>query len=831
MATPTPEEEIKALKAKIELQLKSNVLSAIQVANLTSAYNAVTNGVGALERYRDLLKSNQLIIDDIADGLDYVTKSFLADVAYLTKGKSLLNDHKSAITKLAHIAKETLDIRLGEQAIDEKRFKKLQENARKQIDNLKSVRDQYIIEGKSTDEIDAQIAATENLKIGFSEVSKVNEALNKQLGAAPKLVAGIDKAFQKLGLPDLGFNTALDETKQLGQEAASQGNEAFKKFSPMKTLIGKIGSNFKEMFTTANLLQAGIGFLIDALITADKGAGDLAKGFNMTYNEAMNVIEELTFIGNLSGDAALNTRALQESMMAVGKALGSNAMLNKEDLITFTKLREQAGFTNDELLGIEKTTLATGGNLEDNVSSLMHAAKVTGLNNKVLLNEKDIMRDVAAASDSIKLSLGGSGEKLGAAAAQAKALGMSLSQVDKIAGSLLNFEQSINDEISAELITGKDLNLEQARLYALTNDTEGLSRELAKNFGTAAEFGKMNRIQQEAIAAAVGMQRDELATTLTDQEALKGLSGDKLKDAQAALDYARASGMTEKQIADKSMDDLMKQQTVQERFNQSVEKLKEVFISIAEPVLQIVSPFVDLVTSILPAINFAFIPIAAVLGGIATTITYIVGSVSALIGFFTGANKQLSGMQIIVGAIAGFYLLIKGYQLASNVLAGISLGIEATRNNLGKQNLLLQNKGLIKSVGTAVSNTISAFSKLGPPGVVMGVIAAAAIVGMMAKYMGDGNFPAEGQGPDRTITSKGTMYKPAKEDNIYVTPQKMVAVGNASFKGNGGATNTSPNQFPQQSPQSAPTPMYFTINPTTLISGISDVQTQYYQTA
>jgi hypothetical protein len=47
---------------------------------------------------------------------------------------------------------------------------------------------------------------------------------------------------------------------------------------------------------------------------------------------------------------ALNTRALQESMMAVGQALGSNAMLNKEDLVTATKLREQAGFTNDEII-------------------------------------------------------------------------------------------------------------------------------------------------------------------------------------------------------------------------------------------------------------------------------------------------------------------------------------------------------------------------------------------------------------------------------------------------------------------------------------------------
>jgi hypothetical protein len=36
------------------------------------------------------------------------------------------------------------------------------------------------------------------------------------------------------------------------------------------------------------------------------------------------------------------------------------------------------------------------------------------------------------------------------------------------------------------------------------------------------------------------------------------------------------------------------------------------------------------------------------------------------------------------------------------------------------------------------------------------------------RYQVSGNFPAEGQGPDRTITSKGTMYKPAKEDNMIV---------------------------------------------------------------
>ena len=37
-----------------------------------------------------------------------------------------------------------------------------------------------------------------------------------------------------------------------------------------------------------------------------------------------------------------------------------------------------------------------------------------------------------------------------------------------------------------------------------------VAKEIAKEAGTAAEFGEMNRIQQEAIAKAVGMNRDEL---------------------------------------------------------------------------------------------------------------------------------------------------------------------------------------------------------------------------------------------------------------------------------------------------------------------------------
>ena len=77
---------------------------------------------------------------------------------------------------------------------------------------------------------------------------------------------------------------------------------------------------------------------------------------------------------------------------------------------------------------------------------------------------------------------------------------MELSKVDDIAGSLLNFESSIKDELAAELLIGKNINLEKARQAALNNDLETVATEIAKQAGSAAEFGEMNRIQQDAFS-------------------------------------------------------------------------------------------------------------------------------------------------------------------------------------------------------------------------------------------------------------------------------------------------------------------------------------------
>jgi hypothetical protein len=451
----------------------------------------------------------------------------------------------------------------------------------------------------------------------LASLSRINNELNdtqKLMGLGGTAVEGLEKALNSLGFGALANKLGINEAKEQMEETAETirlagGNvDSFaNKLKVLKSGFASMGSSLMENLRDPLIIT---GFLITEIISAfksvDSAIGDLAKGFDMSYNGAANLRMELTDIANLSGDVAVTTKGLQESMMAVGQTLGSNAMLNEKDLVTFTKLREQAGYTNEELAGIQKLTLATGGNLEDNTASFLGSVAALNGQNKLTINAKQLLKEVANVSDSIKLSIGGTTEKLAEAAFKAKQFGINLQQADHIAESLLDFESSLASELSAELITGKDLNFERARLLAINGDIAGASAEILKQVGGTAEFTKMNRIQQEAIAKSVGMTRDDLAKSLMDREALVALSGVEGKDAKEKYDnLVKQVGVEEakKRLGNEALANQFQQQSVQERFTQAVEKLKEIFVSLVEPLMPVLDVFADIMGIVGPVVG------------------------------------------------------------------------------------------------------------------------------------------------------------------------------------------------------------------------------------
>ena len=473
----------------------------------------------------------------------------------------------------------------------------------------------------------------------------LKDQVNSQKDIAKSL--GVAGGFADLigKIPGLGSfaSDALSGVTEELQAASDAGEDMPGGFQVMNMLIGKMGegiiTKLKDPFT---LIVAAITAISKMLSASDAAAGELAKGMNMSYNSAQQMRLELLGQATQSDSIFSSTEKLSESLLSINKTLGTNVMLNKEDLETFTMLREAAGFTNEELMGMQAISLATGTSLEKNTGEFLAQAKSAALANGVLLNEKELMKDIGSVSAATTLSFGKNPGLIAQAAATAKALGMEMSKVEDIAGSLLDFESSIKDELSAELLTGKNLNLEKARQAALNNDLATVASEIAKQAGSAAEFGKMNRIQQEALAKAVGMSRDELGETLFIQEQLKGATGEQAAEEEALI-QARIKevglAQTQKELAEGSLDELKEQAAVSERMSAIMDKIQSAFVGIADLILEITEPLVNV--------------IAPIFNGIATTIGFIVAGLKELAPILGIVGVALAAMnaQLIFGAI------------------------------------------------------------------------------------------------------------------------------------------------------------------------------------
>ena len=455
---------------------------------------------------------------------------------------------------------------------------------------------------------------------GLKKELAFRKAIEKKMGVAGGILKGIAK------IPILG--DVLDANEALDAMKSSGGNvkEGFK----------NIGGQIKDsLLNPTNLALGALTLMVDVLKGADKATGDLAKSMNLSYNEASGVRDELMAISNSSFDNAINTERLQETLSFVNKELGTSGKMSESNLKTFTKLRRQAGMTNEEIMSMQKFSMVMGGDLESNVVNFQAQAKALSMSKGSAVNVKQLMADMSKVSNRTKMSIEGGAEGLAKAAVNAKLMGGNLDQVASIADSLLNFEQSIEKELSAELLLGKDINLEKARTAALNNDMATVAAEITKQAGSAAEFGDMNRIQQEAIAAAMGMSADQMADMLFEQEALKSIGTDLNDEQQKAFDLAKekygveeASRMLASDAAGEGIDGLVNQQAMAEEFSDTVAQLKEVFVDIAQTVL--------------PAISMAFKPIS-----------FVVGAIASGIGMFVDALKKGKGPAIVLAGILG----------------------------------------------------------------------------------------------------------------------------------------------------------------------------------
>jgi hypothetical protein len=440
---------------------------------------------------------------------------------------------------------------------------------------------------------------------------------NKEIANLNKEILEQEEKKAKANTKLLELSNKINSEKQKEKQIQSELNKKVVERSGLEAdatekAIGGLGARFQILGKGLSTSLGGAlkllkdpAFLLTGLFVAlagiDKRIGETAKSLGTSYDEATKLNSRFNDIANASGNVLISTSDIQKSFVELNKQFGTAASFSDDLLKGFTELTQVAGYSNEAAGKLAKITQITGGDIKENTSQILGQAVAFNAANKLALNEKEIVEGVAKASASVTLSLGMQPGKIAQAVMQAKALGLELKEVENIAQSLLNFESSIASELEAELLTGKQLNLERARYYALTNDIEGVAREISEQIGSASDFTNMNVIQQEALAKAVGMTKDQLANTLMEREALLKI-GEGEKSAVEAYNRLKKEGLSDDQIAKKLGDDKLaqqlKSQSVQERFAKAIEKLQDIFVTLADPLIPVLDAFANILTPI-----------------------------------------------------------------------------------------------------------------------------------------------------------------------------------------------------------------------------------------
>jgi hypothetical protein len=468
------------------------------------------------------------------------------------------------------------------------------------------------------------------------------------------------------------YESTIEEQKK-EQELLKQAIIQKKKENALDALKKQFRvDELKEMFTLAGILN----IIKNAALRFNAISVETGKHLGTSAKESDKITQNLVNIANSSDNLNITLKNVAEAMTELNDTTGGVAIYSADALETQVMLTKQFGLTGGEAANMYKFSVLTGKS-SSQVNKEMVAAFANTRN--AVKGSADFKKTIAEAvkvSGQLAANFRNNPAAITAAVVQMQALGTTLEQTKKQGDSLLDFESSLESELKAELLTGKQLNLERARAAALAGDQVTLAEELRKNAGSLEDFQKMNVLAQKSLAEAMGMTTDELATQLSQQK------------------IAQEQGKSLAQIQAEDLEKAQKRQNVQDKFNAAILKLQD-FIGnlVAGPVaqlLEMLSGALNLVFKILYPFQLIF--------QFATFIGSTLGGWLNKLGIFGTVLKYIAGLTVIMAGFAVTDAVARG--LGTTGIGGLLAPVLAPAAGLA---VAATGLSMITSVGDMIS--------------------------------------------------------------------------------------------------------------------------------
>jgi len=501
---------------------------------------------------------------------------------------------------------------------------------------------------------------------------------------AGKTVADLEAITRAGGLSGdaaLQLAEALHDAKNYADDLKNSVEDLSGLLQKQLDIVGKNADIFKEMVLNfnpltgqANKLYKTMGNLSNAstiwmqlvsmAVDRFKELDDAGEKFRETTGFLASQTSQVeTNVRMASRDLArfgVSVESANAAAQGLANAFGDTAIANKENIEYVSLMKENLGVTAEDSVNLLQNFMGIGGMTSKVARETAGAAASLAKAAGVPFNK--VMKEVADASDNVRSLIRGSVDGLIKGAIEAKRLGTTLESVGKAAAGFLDFQSSVNDEMEASVLFGKDVNLQKARELSYAGDLKGLAKEQNRLLQEAGDVSKMDFFQRNGIAKALGMSVKEMDTMNAKQKEMNVLRRDSpelYKQLTADLDTLDKTNET---VTEKYQKELKAQQLASAQ-KKMMNDIQQIVVEISE--------------ALLPAIKllFAFlVPIlkigAAIVSFILTPIRWMNDGLDYFLNKVGGASEIVSpvakGFQKIYDSISNCVDIFKEFSGATD---------------------------------------------------------------------------------------------------------------------------------------------------------------------
>ena len=471
--------------------------------------------------------------------------------------------------------------------------------------------------------------------------------LGKQLNFGKEILENHDKINEELekrtselkGHLEQLAETLVAQTKQKAEWDKTK--EALKGIG--KELTG-INIGIPTWYDLLLLMVQQFGAIENAAFAVRQNMGLLIgdTGEAGLYGIVQNVSNEFSRIG-------VTAEIVGKSINSISNAFGSVAFVSADIVRNFSALEASLGISGDTSAKIVRSLMGISQSSAKSQVSMIGFAQAFSTAAGVPLTE--VMKDLSTISESVRTTFRGSTLQLVKSTVEARKLGLNITEVGNVAEKLLNFTESINAEIEASVMLGKNISFQDARTLAYKGDILGATKNILDTIEQTTDLNKLDALQLKSISEATGLTVGQLQDSLQIRKDLKELQLSGNEEARKQVDiYNQLNGLG-KEGAATAGDAALKK--IKETNNLARQKqIQAELLGILHQVTDILMPIFKVVGDIAEGINWVNKNTGGWLGtltaGLLIVIPLILGMVAGLkalsISIITGVFRSLAAV-------------------------------------------------------------------------------------------------------------------------------------------------------------------------------------------